>query len=282
MSRVRKSKLNKNDATSKKSDSINSLPITNSDSESDFEPDAFKKEKKKKKKKKKTKKQMKQKKQKKQNKQRKEGKTTKIQLQREESQRATISKRHVAAKNLLQQATASHNVPTNFKRRGVMPGDVRGSYLKNHVLDSEYPTRDAMMKFVLQTRQTDVGAQPLCSTELDYRFVPPLTQHPNYYGVNESWNRKVLCPYKNETGCYAQFKLVYNADKDVYQVWRKCEQSGQIIPHSHHGFKLRRGVPRIIKAELTPERVKNLTPLRFIALLKRLPTTQHLRIQGED
>ena len=90
MSRVRKSKLNKNDATSKKSDSINSLPITNSDSESDFEPDAFKKEKKKKKKKKKTKKQMKQKKQNKQNKQRKEGKTTKIQLQRKESQRATI------------------------------------------------------------------------------------------------------------------------------------------------------------------------------------------------
>jgi hypothetical protein len=228
-SRVRKSKSNKNDATKKQSDSINSPPITNSDSDSDFEPVPFNKEKKKKKKKKKTKmKQKKQNKQNKQNKQRKEGKTTKIQLQREASQRDTISKRHVAAKKLLQQATASHNVPTNFKRRGVMPGDVRGSYLKNHVLDSEYRTRDAMMEFVLQTRQTDVGAQPLCSTDLDYRFVPPLTQRPNYYGVNESWNRKVHCPYEYETGCYAQLKLVYDADTDVYQVWRKCEQSGQI------------------------------------------------------
>ena len=109
MSRIRNPKSNINDALQKKSNSLNPPPVTDSDSDFERKPARHFKKKKKKKKKKKG---MKQKKEKKGG--RKEGQATKIQLQREENQRAKTLKLQAAAKILLRQATTSSNIPTFF------------------------------------------------------------------------------------------------------------------------------------------------------------------------
>ena len=183
---------------------------------------------------------------------------------------------HMQARYQLKQSTASGTTQMNFHRQGVPTGDNRGSYTRNHGGDIIGPfTKSGVDSWETEHKCQTCKCHPWSP---DFEFIcRPISEK-----INGDWSQRKKCCFCNESKCPAYHKIYFtkrNTDKP-YHIKLGTSQNGETIPHDHHGFFLQSQVPRVIKAEFTPERLEmSINP--FVKLLRNLETTKHLKIQGE-
>jgi hypothetical protein len=126
------------------------------------------------------------------------------------------------------------------------------------------------------------------TSPVGWQYVPVLNK-PAAMKVKHNpgyWSRRVKCPFVVECKCPVEFKIVYEPRREekglpAYGLFTRQDTPGKCIEHSHEGFNLTQGVPRLVKNEMTAERLHRGKPLAFIRLLGQLESTKHLKIQGE-